>query len=129
MAEAPDSGYDSPTIDSSTSAFRVDEVQGRAVVVASGEIDMITAPGLREALGAACQVSTRVVLDLTSVTFFDSSGVSVLVDALRQAHEGHRVSLSLAGATATVRRVLDITSISTMLPTYETLTEALEQSA
>ena len=128
MTEAPDSGDDALTADPSPIArFRVEEMQGRAVVVASGEIDMTTAPGLRQALGAAPQVSAQVVLDLTSVTFLDSSGIAVLIDAFKQGSHGQQMTLCLAGAATRVRRVLDITRVSRMLPTYETLTEALEQ--
>jgi anti-sigma B factor antagonist len=128
MTEAPDSGDDALTADpSAIASFRVEEMQGRAVVVACGEIDMTTAPRLREALGAAPQVSAQVVVDLTSVTFLDSSGIAVLIDALKQGSHGHQMTLCLAGAAARVRRVLDITRVSRMLPTYETLAEALEQ--
>ena len=116
-----------PADPNAPASFRVEEMHGLAVVVASGEVDMTTAPGLREALGAASQLSARVVLDLTSVTFMDSSGIGVLLDALRAGTGGHASPLCLAGAQPRVRRVLDITRISRMLPTYETLAEALDQ--
>ena len=98
------------------------------MVVASGEIDMTTAPGLREALGAASQASAQVVLDLTSVTFLDSSGIAVLLDALKGQRDRQASPLSLAGAPTSIRRVLDLTRVSRMFPTYETLAEALEQT-
>ena len=83
MPEAPNPGKDTPTAyPNAPASFRLEEIRGRAVVVASGEIDMTTAPGLREALGAASQVSAQVVLDLTSVTFLDSSGIAVVLGAL-----------------------------------------------
>lgn len=127
MTEVPDSGDDALTVGPAIAAFRVDSVQGRAVVVASGEVDVTTAPGLREALGTASQVSARVVLDLTAVTFLDSSGIAVLLETMREGRRGHRTSLCLAGARARVRRVLDITRVDRMLPTYATLAEALER--
>lgn len=127
MTEVPDSGDDTPTAGpNALASFRVEEVDRRAVVVAAGDIDMTTASDLREALDAATQVSAHVVLDLTSVRFMDSSGITVLLDAYRNLADGRR-SLSLAGAQNMVRRVLDITYVSRMLPTYETLTNALDQ--
>jgi len=110
-----------------SASFRVEEMHGRAVVVAAGEIDMTTAPGLRDALAAASHACTRVVLDLSAVTFLDSSGVAVLVDTLREGRQGRPLALSLAGAAHTVRRVLDITRVDRMLPTYDTLAQALDQ--
>jgi len=127
MTEVPDPGDDALTAGTKALAsFRVEEVHERAVVVASGDIDMTTASGLREALMAATQASAHVVLDLTSVKFMDSSGIAVLLDAYRDGMNGQR-SLSLAGAQNMVRRVLDITHVSRMLPTYETLADALDQ--
>jgi anti-sigma B factor antagonist len=129
MTEAHDSGDDTPTANPTAPAsFRVEVVQGRALVVASGEIDMTTASALREALANAAQVSARVVLDLTSVRFMDSSGIAVLLDALR-AQKGRRGRpLVLAGAQNMVRRVLDITRVNRMVPTYDTVAEALDQA-
>ena len=128
MTGAPNPDEDArPADPHSAASFRVEEMQGLAVVVASGEVDVITAPGLREALGAASQLSARVVLDLTSVTFMDSSGIGVLLDALRTGAGRHASPLCLAGAQPRVRRILDVTRISSMLPTYQTLAEALDQ--
>jgi len=127
MTEVPDPGDDALTAGpNALASFRVEEVHQRAVVVASGDIDMTTASGLREALMAATQASAHVVLDLTSVRFMDSSGIAVLLDAYRDGMNGQR-SLSLAGAQNMVRRVLDITRVSRMLTTYDTLADALDQ--
>ena len=91
MTEFPDSGDDSPTAGPNAPAsFRVEEMHERAVVVASGDIDMTTASGLREALAAATQASAHVVLDLTSVKFMDSSGIAVLLNAYRDRAGGQR---------------------------------------
>lgn len=127
MTEVPDSGDGTPTAGpNALASFRVEEMHQRAVVVATGDIDMTTASGLREALRAATRASAHVVLDLTSVRFMDSSGIAVLLDAYRDGADGQR-SVSLAGAQNIVRRVLDITRVSRMLPTYETLADALGQ--
>jgi anti-sigma B factor antagonist len=98
-----------------------------AVVVASGEIDIATAPTLREALLTASRASTRVVLDLTGVTFLDSSGLAVLIQALKSGDQEQEVP-RLVGPRPLVRRVLDITRLSQKLPIHETVAEALEQA-
>jgi anti-anti-sigma factor len=59
-----------------------DHDQGRAVISVRGEIDLETAPALREALSWVHEHRTGpVVVDLSEVGFMDSTGVHVLVDA------------------------------------------------
>jgi len=66
--------------------FRIEDGDGSGVVVVSGEIDLHTSPRLRETLLGHLTNSTRhVTVDLSGVTFIDSTGLSVLVAALRRA--------------------------------------------
>lgn len=110
-------------------SFSVEQRQGCAVVVAFGEIDLTTAPALRQALEVASQVEPRVVLDLNLVTFIDSSGLAVLLEAYKHRRLGHQIALCLGSTGTIVRRVLKITHMNTMLPTYDTLAEAIEGPA
>jgi anti-sigma B factor antagonist len=103
-------------------------MQGCAVVVASGEIDVTTAPGLRHALKAASQVAARVVLDLNLVTFIDSSGIAILLEAYKHRQLGHEIALCLGDTRPVVRRVLEVTHVNTILPTYDTLAEAIARA-
>ena len=112
---------------SGLASFRVEEMDKGAVVVASGEVDMSTAPALREALLSASRASARVVLDMTGVTFFDSSGLAVLVEALRSSDREQEGSPRLVGPTPPVRRILDVTRVGQRLLIHETVAEALEQ--
>ena len=58
----------------------------RAVVSVGGEIDLETASQLGDhALDAVREVSPHVVLDLTGVTFMDSTGLKVLLTIQRRA--------------------------------------------
>jgi anti-sigma B factor antagonist len=62
------------------------------VLHVTGELDMATAPGLRDDLNRALQAgATRLRLDLTDVTFVDSVGMSVIVAAHHRCNElgGH----------------------------------------
>ena len=60
------------------SVFEV-RIEGDALVVVSGELDMATSPELTSAVESlASTASKRVVVDLSGVTFLDSTGVSAL---------------------------------------------------
>ncbi|MFD0888143.1 STAS domain-containing protein, partial [Streptosporangium algeriense] len=70
---------------------------GDAVVVAvEGELDLFTAPFLRDEVRDAIKLDgSRLILDLTALSFMDSSGLSVLIEAWRLATgEGGGVSLA-----------------------------------
>ena len=109
--------------------FRVEERSKGTVVFASGEIDLSTAPALHDALLSASRASARVVLDLTDVTFLDSSGLAVLIAVLKSSGRGQDASPPrLVGPTPHVRKVLDITRLSERLPIHETVAEALDQA-
>ena len=65
-----------------------------AWVRVTGELDIATAPALAEVLGQAEERAQRVVLDLRQLTFMDSAGVHVIVDAnLRATAAGRRLVL------------------------------------
>ena len=66
--------------------FRKDRDGSAVVLAVGGEIDVHTTPQLREVLlGALTNDSPTVVLDLADVTFIDSTGLSVLITALKRA--------------------------------------------
>lgn len=58
------------------------EVDGLAVVSVGGSVDMLTAPGLSEAIGAALAKRPKgLIVDLSKVEFLGSAGISVLMKA------------------------------------------------
>lgn len=98
---------------------------GHRLVAPSGDIDLATAPQLRQDLvEASASGSTLVVLDLEGVDFLDSVGLSVIVGGhKRLRHEGRL--LHLAAPSTIVRRVLGITRLDTLIPTYDTVDDAV----
>jgi anti-sigma B factor antagonist len=98
---------------------------GHRLVAPAGDLDLATAPRLRQDLvDASASGSTLVVLDLERVDFLDSVGISVIVGGHRRLrHEGR--SLHLAAPQAIVRRVLGLTRLDTLIPTYETVDAAV----
>ena len=90
-----------------------------------GEVDVASAPVLRDATRTAVAAAPRCVLvDLTGLTFCGSTGLVALMEARREADEAG-VRFGTVDGPAIVRRVLEITQLGPALRHRETLDEAL----
>ena len=99
-----------------------------AVVTAQGEIDVATAEPLRQALLAAEQEGARfVVVDLTLVDFLDSTGLGVLVGALRRLREGGG-DLYLAVTHPHLLKVMRVTNLDRVFRVFDTVEEARSEA-
>ncbi|MFI2765019.1 STAS domain-containing protein [Streptomyces echinatus] len=94
------------------------------VVTAAGEIDHHTGDTLRQALEVSDTLSPRVVVELSQVTFMDSSGINVLLAARRALSEAGGC-LRLAAAADSVLRTLQLVGLDTIIDCHETLHQAL----
>jgi anti-sigma B factor antagonist len=98
---------------------------GRTVVGIAGEIDVYTAPTLREHLsGLVADGKYHLVLDLEQVAFLDSTGLGVLVGGLKRvrAHEG---SLQLVCTQERILKVFRITGLTKVFPIHGSVPDAL----
>ena len=81
------------------------------VVSLRGEIDAMTAPKLGSRFfGLADEGKRAVVVDLTEVTFMDSTGIGVLLNALRHYTVRH-MQMVLVCPTASVLRPFEVTGL------------------
>jgi anti-sigma B factor antagonist len=102
--------------------------EGWYVVEAAGEVDMYSAPALRDdLLKGINEGHRRVVLDLTDVTFIDSSGFAVLVTALKRLQQSEG-TMRLAGAGEAVRSSMRISGIDRILTLYPDVEAAKSNS-
>jgi anti-anti-sigma factor len=89
-------------------SFDITAVGDGFLIAVAGEVDMATAPQLAQCL--VDHAGQDVVLDLSKVGLLDSSGLSVLVRAYREAREaGH--TLSTWNEPDNVRVVLEVTGL------------------
>jgi len=80
----------------------------------TGEIDAETAPALTARLDEMLDPATTACVDLSGVTFMDSSGIRVLVlQFMRFQHSGGHLEIS--GASSMVRRVFDISGAAELV--------------
>lgn len=101
------------------------EVRGALVLGVHGELDLVTAPELEKAVTTALADSpARLVLDLTPTTFLDSSGARQVARAARQAgREGSDVQVVCPKDNRTVRLVIDMLELSTLVPVLDSTDE------
>lgn len=93
----------------------IDIESTRTVVHLVGEIDTANSKRLRALLGERVDDHHDVVIDLAGVRFIDSSGLGVLVGALRRFEAaGH--ALILRGPSASLARVLEMTGLADVFP-------------
>jgi anti-sigma B factor antagonist len=83
------------------------------VVRVSGEIDIATAPMLRERLDSLD--GQAVTIDFSAVTYMDSSGVNLLVAAVKRAHDGGGVAPILRGVQPRQMRIFEVTRVAELL--------------
>ncbi|HEU5003615.1 MAG TPA: STAS domain-containing protein [Actinomycetota bacterium] len=93
------------------------------IVRVSGEVDVLTASALQDALAVAAAEGPQVVVDLRGVDFLDSTGLSALVFGLKRARE-RGGDLSVVCQHRQILKVLDITGLSRILQVYADLAEA-----
>jgi anti-sigma B factor antagonist len=94
-----------------------------------GEIDVYTAPKLREQLiELVSEGSYDIVVNLEGVDFLDSTGLGVLVGALKRvkAHDG---SLSLVCTQDKILKIFKITGLTKVFPIHNSVEEATASSS
>jgi anti-sigma B factor antagonist len=98
---------------------------GVVVVVVHGEVDIRTAPDLRDCLAEVLDGGARrVVLDLSGVDFLDSTALSVMVGAhKRLSKKGD--PLTVVAATEPVQRVLSVTGLSRVFEVHGSRDDAM----
>jgi anti-sigma B factor antagonist len=103
----------------------VREQGGWAVLTVSGEIDIATAPSLRERLHAMlADDKPRLVVDLDDVGFLDSTALGVLVGVLKRARtEGGEVRI--VSTQPRVRKVFEITRLDSAFDLFDSVDEAV----
>lgn len=99
-------------------------VGDHAVLQVGGEVDVYTAPGLREQLiKLVGQGSIHVVVDLSRVEFLDSTGLGVLVGALKRLRAVGG-TLGLVCAHERLLKVFRITALDRVFALYDTVEAA-----
>jgi anti-sigma B factor antagonist len=100
----------------------------RHVLAVRGEIDLFTAPELKQVLAESIEAGRiRIIVDLTETTFLDSTALGVLIGAVKRlrSREG---ALAIVNTDENISKTFEITGLDqifTILPTREEAVEAV----
>lgn len=92
-----------PPADTLLSVASHEMIDGGIAVVPSGEIDLTTAPMVERELCGVQASHALVVLDLRQVSFMDSTGLAMLLDAHRRARDNGGSFVVVQGQPQSVR--------------------------
>lgn len=82
--------------------------------MATGDIDVSTVGDLREAVLAAATQADSARLDLSGVSFIDTTGLGALLE-LRSTLQGSGVGFEIMAADGPVRQAVEITGLAHLL--------------
>ena len=81
------------------------------VLTVAGELDLATAPGLRERVREMPGGALQVALDLTGVGFVDSSGLGAIIACLKHVRERRGELMLVAPDASPVAKLLSLTGL------------------
>ena len=102
-----------------------DPIDRGHLIVAKGELDISATPRLSTVLAMASAArGGRLVLDLSEVTFIDSTALGTILKAAAQLEEGG-TSLAVVAPEGPVRRLLEMTNLTQRFRLFGTRDDAL----
>ena len=98
-----------------------------AIISLRGEIDVYTAPRLRQALIDLVEGGSKdIVVDMDKVDFLDSTGLGVLVGGLKRV-KSNDGEMKLVVTQDRIMKIFDITGLAKVFPMFGSLDEAVGQ--
>jgi anti-anti-sigma factor len=107
-------------------SFSLRTQAGALIMDVVGEVDIMNAGSLRSAMSdAASHDGGPFVLALDKLVYFDSQTLEILVELWKRLNLARRMMVIVAGRSTPARRLLDVSAISSVIPTLDTVDEAL----
>lgn len=110
------------------SVASIKEEQGKIVIALEGDIDLENAGEVRKALLANLKQKKDLLIDLSAVTYIDSSGIASLVEGLQVARK-QKNELSLVSVSPRARRVLELARLDKVFTIHADVAAALAAKA
>ena len=106
----------------------VREERDALVVAFEGDVDLEHSPKAREVLLDAIAQGKNTFVDMSGVTYIDSSGVASLVEAFQRTRDENS-TFALVAVSPAALRVLQLARLDKVFTIHETLAEGLDGSA
>lgn len=98
----------------------------RHVLAVRGEIDLFTAPELKQVLAESIEAGrNHIVVDLTETTFLDSTALGVLIGAVKRLRSRNG-ALAIVNVDENIAKTFEITGLDQIFTILSTRDEAIE---
>ncbi|MCP4492621.1 MAG: STAS domain-containing protein [Gammaproteobacteria bacterium] len=94
----------------------------------AGDIDLSTSPDVRKGLLECLRKKPQLLVDLSQVSYIDSSGVACLVEGY-QLSKSQGSEFALVGVSEAARSVLQLARLDMVFPIYESLAQRLQHDS
>ena len=103
-----------------------EEIGSASIVRVSGEVDMSNSPAVRDSLMLLIgEKVPAIVVDLSGVTYMDSSGIATLIEGL-QVTTSYGGIFRIAALTSKVRQVFELARLTDVFDIYPDVEQAKE---
>ncbi len=101
--------------------------EGPRLLTVEGEMDLYNADEFKKAVSILlADGSESIVIDLSELTYIDSSGIGALLFTVTQAR-AKNLPVCFVGVTGSVRTVIELTSLLGFLPIENTIADAVNR--
>ena len=101
----------------------------RHVLAVRGEIDLFTAPELKQVLAESIEAGRiRIIVDLTDTTFLDSTALGVLIGAVKRLRSRDG-ALAIVNVDDNIAKTFEITGLDQIFTILSTRDEAIDAVA
>lgn len=104
--------------------LKLREEGGYTVIELSGEVDLSCSPEARKSILACLKANKNLLIDLSAVTYIDSSGVASLVEGYQTAKKQNQ-KFGLVGVSKAVLNVLQLARLDKVFPIHGSAAECI----
>lgn len=106
-------------------AFQLRSEGDTTIVALSGDIDLDNSPQVRDVLLNSVGEKRGVLVEMSAVSYIDSSGIASLVEAYQSARRAS-TSFALVAVSDAARRVLELARLDQVFAIHASISDALE---
>jgi anti-sigma B factor antagonist len=107
-------------------SYRIEENTGYTIVYLAGEVDLSRSPQARKTILDCLQERHNLMVDLSGVSYIDSSGVASLVEGFQISRQ-KALDFALIGVSDAAMSVLRLARLDRVFPIFDSLQARLAE--